>query len=80
MKAIILAAGRGNRMEHLGDKLPKCLIEYKGKAIIERILKILINCGITDITIVVGYQSELIVNHINQSFPDMVIKFIYNSE
>jgi CTP:phosphocholine cytidylyltransferase-like protein len=36
MKAVILAAGRGSRMGHLGDDRPKCLVELEGKPLIER--------------------------------------------
>jgi L-glutamine-phosphate cytidylyltransferase len=31
MRAVILAAGRGSRMGHLGDDRPKCLVELEGK-------------------------------------------------
>jgi len=31
MRAVILAAGRGSRMAHLGADRPKCLIELEGK-------------------------------------------------
>ena len=80
MKAVILAAGRGNRMSTLGDRIPKCLIEYKGKTLIQRTLDILLDCGINDVTIVVGYKRDQLINHIEEVLPDNAIKFIYNPE
>ena len=36
IRAVILAAGRGSRMGHLGNDRPKCLVELEGKPLIER--------------------------------------------
>jgi len=65
-------------MGELGEQMPKCLIEYNGETIIQRNLKILNNCGIQDITIVVGYRREQIINRININFPDKYINYIVN--
>ena len=65
-------------MGELGEQIPKCLIEYNGETIIQRNLKILINCGIQEITIVVGYRREQIIEHINTKFPDKYINYIVN--
>ena len=35
MDAVILAAGRGSRMRHLTDELPKCLTPFMGKPLLE---------------------------------------------
>lgn len=59
-KAIIVAAGRGIRLSPLTDDGPKCLLEIKGKTILERQLEVLKECGITNICIVRGYKKELI--------------------
>ena len=59
MKIIILAAGMGTR---LNQDIPKCLTKlYTGETILDRQLKSLDNyVDKRDITIVVGYKSELI--------------------
>lgn len=64
MKAVILAAGRGTRMKHLTEELPKPMILVKGKPILERILQGLASqVGIRDFFILVGYRADVIQNY-----------------
>lgn len=58
MKAIILAAGRGSRMQSLTDARPKCLVELRGKTLLDWQLLALRNAGINEIAIVTGYKRE----------------------
>jgi MurNAc alpha-1-phosphate uridylyltransferase len=51
MKAMILAAGRGERMRPLTDRTPKPLLEVGGERLIERHLKRLAGAGYTKIAI-----------------------------
>ncbi len=62
MKAIILAAGRGSRMKKLTDELPKCLVELRGKTLLDWQLEALRAAGITEIAIVTGYKREMLTN------------------
>jgi choline kinase len=62
MRAIILAAGRGSRMKSLTDELPKCLVELRGKPLLEWQLSALRAAGITDVAIVTGYRRELLAD------------------
>ena len=57
---IILAAGKGTRLNETTENLPKGMIEIFGKTLIERQIEIYNNCGINDITIVTGYKNEKI--------------------
>ncbi len=60
MKAIILAAGQGTRLRPLTDELPKCMVPFKGKPIINYIVETMNECGIDDISIVNGYCGDKI--------------------
>ncbi len=51
MKAMILAAGRGERMRPLTDHTPKPLLLVAGKPIIEHTIEQLVTAGFTDIVI-----------------------------
>lgn len=56
MQAIIMAAGKGSRLGSLAGGKPKSFVEIRGKKLIEYNLALLQKYGITEITIVTGYQ------------------------
>ncbi len=60
MRAIILAAGRGSRMKNLTEERPKCLVELRGKTLLEWQLGALRDAGINEIALVTGYKRELL--------------------
>ncbi|MDD5146005.1 MAG: phosphocholine cytidylyltransferase family protein [Candidatus Pacebacteria bacterium] len=60
MKAIILAAGMGTRLGKYAKNLPKGMLRFFGKTLIERQIEVLRKCGINDIVIVKGYMSDKI--------------------
>ncbi len=57
MKAIILAAGQGKRME---INEPKCLIGFGDVSLLDRQVMLFRKLGINNITVVVGYKPEKI--------------------
>ena len=61
MKAIILAAGQGERLSEV-HKEPKCLLRFNGLSLLDRHLINLKKNGVSDITIVVGYEKEKIIS------------------
>lgn len=58
MRAIILAAGKGNRLNAISGDDPKCLLDVGGLSLIERQIETLRAVGVDDITAVVGFGSE----------------------
>jgi len=62
MKAMILAAGRGERMRPLTDHCPKPLLSVAGKPLIEHHIRALADAGITDIVINHAWLGEQIVD------------------
>lgn len=68
MKAIILAAGRGSRMKNMTDDRPKCLVELRGKPLLEWQLDALHAAGIGEIAIVTGYKRELLASRAPTEF------------
>jgi choline kinase len=66
MKALILAAGRGTRIQSVHSDCPKCLIQFNGSqsTILDHQIQSLFSAGITDIGIVVGYEKDQIIQHV----------------
>ena len=62
MKAIILAAGRGSRMNNISLEKPKCLVEIFGQTLLNFQLSAMRKSGIDDIAIVTGYKREMLGN------------------
>ncbi len=60
MKAIILSAGRGERLRPLTDTIPKPLVEINGKALIEYHLEKLAKAGIKEVVINHAWLGEKI--------------------
>jgi MurNAc alpha-1-phosphate uridylyltransferase len=60
MKAMILAAGRGERLRPLTDSTPKPLLEVRGKPLIVYHLEALASAGFTDVVINLSWLGEQI--------------------
>ncbi|MCR5508192.1 MAG: phosphocholine cytidylyltransferase family protein [Lachnospiraceae bacterium] len=60
MKALILAAGQGTRLKKYTEDLPKGMLKFAGKTIIERQIETYRRCGINDIIVVRGYAADKI--------------------
>ena len=58
MTAIILAAGRGSRLNQLTDQRPKCLVELQGRSLLNWQTSALRSAGIQDIVVVRGYGKD----------------------
>ena len=63
MKAMILAAGRGERMRPLTDVTPKPLLKVAGKALIEYSIESLATAGFKDVVINVAYCGQQIKDY-----------------
>ncbi len=58
MRGIILAAGKGSRLNGTAGDSPKCLVKAGGMTLIERQIRALRQGGVNDIAVVVGCQAE----------------------
>ena len=80
MKAMILAAGLGNRLKPLTNDIPKPLLKVGNQSLIERNIRSLLNYGFDEIVINVSYLGNMITEHVLEIFPNNKIIFSKESE
>ena len=68
MRPVIIGAGRGSRLEHLTEEIPKTLVPVMGRPMLDWVLEALSAAGFTrkDIVFICGYRSEVI----KQRYPE----------
>ncbi len=79
MIAMILAAGRGERLRPITDDIPKALVEINGTSLLERHLEALKRSGVSTIVINLGWLGEQIVERIG-SGSKFGINVVYSPE
>jgi L-glutamine-phosphate cytidylyltransferase len=69
VKAIVIGAGRGSRLRHLTDEIPKTLVPILGRPMLDGILEALAAGGFrrADVVFVCGYKAEVI----RAGYPDL---------
>ncbi len=80
LKAVILAAGKGTRME---SDLAKVLHEVLGKPMVFYVIDALRAAGVKDICLVVGHQAELVTKRVDAMYrriPDVNISYAMQNE
>ena len=75
MQALILAAGKGERLRPLTDTRPKVMLPVVNKPILEHNLELV--AGLVDeIIIVVGYKGEVVRGYFGDSFGGVKIRYV----
>ena len=75
-RAVILAAGKGDRLQPLTAVLPKCLVELGGEPFLVRALRALAAHGVAEAVIVIGHKGELIRERIGPSFAGIRVCYV----
>jgi len=60
VRAIVLAASRGEGLGAVTDQKPKCMVDVRGKPLLHRLLATLGQSGVNDVAVVRGYRKEAI--------------------
>lgn len=66
MKALVFAAGLGNRLKPITDTVPKALVTVGGKPMLEHIILKLKDAGFTDITINIHHLGQQIIDFLQE--------------
>ena len=59
-QALILAAGRGQRLGDHVEEFPKCLLQVGGRSLLDHQLSMLAAAGIHDVCVVAGYHRNVV--------------------
>ena len=79
MIAMILAAGRGERLRPITASVPKALVEVRGESLLERHLRAVKAAGVDTVVINLGWLGEQIVDRVG-SGADFGLNVIYSPE
>jgi len=77
--AMILAAGRGERLRPVTDNVPKSLVEVKGQSLLERHLQSLARGGVETVVINLGWLGDQITERIG-SGGEFGLNVVYSQE
>ena len=69
IKTLIVAAGLGSRLKGHTENLPKCMLDFGGKTLLERQVQAYQENGINNITVIRGYKKNKI-NYKNLNYLD----------
>lgn len=79
MKAVMLAAGVGRRLYgDENDNLPKALLRFEGKTLLERHVGILKALGVDELVLVVGHRKEDLLAEAGKVAPEGFIRSVFN--
>lgn len=80
MKAVILAAGGGERLRPLTDTQPTCMLKVGQRSLLGRTVDTLISIGVEEIVVATGRHDEMIRSFLRSNYPGQNIQFEHNKE
>jgi mannose-1-phosphate guanylyltransferase len=80
MRALLLAAGLGTRLQPLTKNIPKCLIAIDGKPLLEHWITMLNNGGVFPLLINLHHHADKVLNFIDESPYKKIITPVYEKE
>jgi D-glycero-alpha-D-manno-heptose 1-phosphate guanylyltransferase len=75
LEAIILAGGLGTRLRSVVSDVPKCMAPVNGIPFIHFVITYLKKEGAERFILSLGYKSEMIVDYVNKTFPNLDIEY-----
>ena len=80
MKALILAGGRGSRLNEFTKDRNKSMLMLFGKPLIEYNLEHAFEANVSEIIIVVGYKKEEIKKHVGKDYRGIKVSYVIQKE
>jgi dTDP-glucose pyrophosphorylase len=80
VKALILAAGRGRRLQPRSDERNKCMLRLFGRPLIEYSLENAVRAGAAEIVVVVSYRAEQIINAYGIAYGGVRVQYVLQED
>ncbi|CAG0968694.1 glucose-1-phosphate thymidylyltransferase [Myxococcaceae bacterium] len=80
MKALVLAAGRGRRLDPESASINKCMLPLGGKPLARYSLENAVRAGVSEIVMVVSYRAEDIINHFGIEFQGVRVRYVIQDD
>lgn len=75
MKAVVMCGGIGSRLKPLTETVPKPLIKILNRPVLDIVIEKLIDSGIDDISLSLGFMSDEIIDYVNRRNYNAKISF-----
>lgn len=73
---VVLAAGEGTRLRPLTHNRPKPMLPAANRPILEHVLETLVEAGVSELVLVVGYKRDRVQEHFGPTFRDVPIRYV----
>jgi len=80
MQGVVPAAGAGTRLRPLTADKPKGLVEVTGRPLLAHVFETLLDSGVDELVVIVGYQAGAIVDHYGDSFQGAPITYVHQRD
>ena len=80
MKAVILAAGKGTRMQGLCDELPKPLLPVANRPVLTHTIGQLEAAGVTDVLLVIGHQAQVVSGSLGHRCGGVALSYVVQTD
>jgi len=80
MQAVVLAAGEGTRMRPLTEDRPKPLVRVGDRPLLSHGLERLVELGVPELVLVVGYRKEAVIDHYGDEFQGVPVTYVHQRE
>lgn len=80
MQAVVPAAGEGTRLRPLTADRPKALPHVDGRPILSYGLDALVDAGIEECIVVVGYRGDQIIDHYGDTYRDTPLTYVWQED
>jgi len=80
MKAAILAAGKGTRMQGLCDELPKPLLPVANRPVLTHTIEQLVAAGVGEVLLVIGHQAALVRSALGERQGGVRLRYVLQDD